>query len=176
MFRFNLDFKLRFCDYAMHGKEELDEQLNQYCIQKNEPEKLLAYLKCFLADKSASKKCIAETKINKTKLNSCIADTDKEYKVTEMFNDKSTWSGGRFPQFNVNKKLAKKYGIKGSPGLVINGSKISSGRDSASLLKTICSGFEKKPKECETKLSNSSPSPGFGFSKTSNNSSGNCAN
>ena len=32
----NVDFVLEFCDYAMHGKKELDEQLVQHCIQKNE--------------------------------------------------------------------------------------------------------------------------------------------
>ena len=169
-----IDFKVRFCDYSMHGKKELDEELNQYCIQKNEPEKLLAYLNCFLADETSSKKCIKETKINKTKLNTCVANTDKKYKVTEMFNDKSTWSSGRFPQFNVNKELAQKYGVKGSPGLVINGVKISSGRDSSSLLKTICAGFKEQPKECEEKLSSVAPSPGFGFSKSGGGSNGSC--
>ncbi|NJP03992.1 hypothetical protein HC823_01895 [Candidatus Gracilibacteria bacterium] len=35
----SVDFQLKFVDYAMHGKKELDEQLNQSCIKKEQPEK-----------------------------------------------------------------------------------------------------------------------------------------
>lgn len=165
-----IDFDVKFCDYAMHGKKELDEQLVQYCIQKNEKDKLIPYLNCFLGTKSGEKEesegCLTTAKINKTKLNSCVTATDKEFKVTELYNDQSTWSGGRFPQFNVDKVAANQYGVSGSPGLVINGAKIQSGRDSASLLKTICAGFEEAPEECEAVLSSASPSPGFGFGTT----------
>jgi len=30
-----IKFNVRFCNYAMHGKAEIDEELLQYCIQKN---------------------------------------------------------------------------------------------------------------------------------------------
>ncbi|OGF25237.1 hypothetical protein A2331_06015 [Candidatus Falkowbacteria bacterium RIFOXYB2_FULL_34_18] len=169
----NVDFVLEFCDYAMHGKKELDEQLVQHCIQKNEKDKLFTYLKCFL-EAGDGEGCLTTAKINKTKLNSCVTATDKEFKVTELFNDKSTWSGGQFPQFNVYKEAANRYGVQGSPGLVINGVKVQSGRDSASLLKVICSGFENAPKECEDVLSSASPSPGFGFNTTDAAANGGC--
>lgn len=166
-----VDFELKFCDYAMHGKKELDEQLNQHCIQKNEPDKLYSYLDCFLeADDGAG--CLTKTKISSSKLNACVKATDREYKVTELFNDKSTWTNGRFPQFNVDKADAAKYDVKGSPGLVINGSKISSGRDAASLLKVICNGYENPPAECSTELSSAAPSPGFGGGTGSDTAAG----
>ena len=169
----DLDFDIKFCDYAMHGKKELDEQLNQYCIQENEPQKLLAYLYCFLeADKG--EECLDKVGINKTKLNACVAKTDSQYKVTELFNDKSTWKSGRFPQFNVDQADNQKYGITGSPGLVINGEKISSARDSASLLKTICNGYNNPPESCATVLSVAPPSPGFGFSGTGSDTEADC--
>jgi len=168
-----IDFELKFCDYAMHGKKELDEQLNQYCIQKNEPDKLLAYLTCFLeADKGAE--CLKKVNINTSKLNSCVTATDKEFKVTELFNDKTSWKSDRFPQFNVYQADNQKYGVSGSPGLVINGKKISSGRDSASLLKTICAGFNNPPEQCATDLSSASPSPGFGFGTTGDSTDAGC--
>ena len=98
----------------------------------------------------------------------------KQYKVKELFNDKSTWKSGRFPQFNVDQADNQKYGITGSPGLVINGKKISSSRDSASLLKTICSGYNNPPESCATELSSTAPSPGFGFSGTGEDTGAGC--
>lgn len=168
-----IDFELKFCNYVMHGQKEIDEQLNQYCIQKNEPEKFLSYLECFL-EADDGEGCLIKSKINVSSLRTCVSSTDKQYKVTEMFDDKSTWSGGRYPKFLVNDDDNKKYGIAGSPGLVINGKKLQSGRDSATLLKNICAGFENPPAECEEILSSASPSPGFGFGTTGGDATGGC--
>jgi len=158
-----VDFELKFCDYAMHGQKELDEELNQYCIQKNEPEKLASYLTCFLAD-GDGERCLGENKINVSRLNSCVASADSEYKVSELFADQSTWRGGSYPQFNIFAEDNAKYGVSGSPSLVINGQLVSSGRDSATLLSTICAGYDNPPEECNTELASATPSPGFGFS------------
>lgn len=162
-----IDFELKFCDYAMHGEKELDEQLNQYCIQKNEPEKLAAYLRCFLSESDNGPACLNSENINTKQLTACVAETDKEYQVKELFADETTWKSGRFPQFNVYRDDAAKYGVSGSPSLVINGKKISSARDAAGLLKTICSGFENEPEECSKSLSSQTPSAGFGFEVSS---------
>ena len=171
----DVDFELKFCDYAMHGKKELDEQLTQHCIQENEPEKLFEYLKCFLGEADAGEKCLDTVRINSSKLTACINRTDEEYKITELYNDKNTWTSGRFPQYNVNKEDANKYGIPGSPGLVVNGVKISTARDSDSLLKTICAGYENAPTGCSAELSSASPSPGFGYATTGANTTAGCA-
>ncbi len=168
-----IDFELKFCDYAMHDKKELDEQLNQYCIQKNEPNKLISYLYCFL-EEGKTEEGLTKAGINRAKLNSCVSATDKEYKVTQQYNDKSTWRSGQFPVFDANKEDNTKYGVTGSPALVINGKKISSGRDAASLLKAICAGFASEPGECSTELSGTTPAPGFGFSGTGSNSDAGC--
>lgn len=155
-----IDFSLKFCNYAMHGEKELKENLNQYCIQKEQPKKLNDYLKCFLeSDDSAS--CITKTSVNKKDLDSCVAKTDKQYKVTENFNSKAGYQGS-YPGFDVFKADNEKYNVGGSPTLIINGEDISSARDSQSLLKTICSAFNNEPKECQAVLSSESPAPGFG--------------
>ena len=172
----SIDFELKFCDYAMHGKKEIDEQLTQYCIQKEEPGKLLTYLNCFLADESKSDECRAQANVSKTKIASCVAATDKEFKVTEMFNDKSTWRNGQFPEFALYKADNTKYGVTGSPSLVVNGTKISSGRSPATLLSTICNGFENPPEECNSELSAANPSPGFGFGTAADASAAECGN
>jgi len=168
------DIKIKFVDYAMHDKKELDEQLNQYCINKEEPEKYISYLKCFLeADKGAE--CLVRANIDATKLATCVAETDSEFKVTELYNDKSTWSGGRFPQFNVHKTENDLYGVQGSPTTVINGVKVDAmPRNSSGILSQICSSFTTQPSECQTKLESTQPSPGFGYGTSANSTNASC--
>ncbi|MBU0636851.1 hypothetical protein KKH16_01415 [Patescibacteria group bacterium] len=156
-----INFTLKFCDYAMHGKKELDEQLTQCCIQKEEKTKLNNYLKCFLQS-SDSASCLKSASLNQDKINNCIKTMDKQYKVTEKFNDKKTWASGNYPPFDVYKSDNEKYGIQGSPALVVNGEQAQTKRDAASLLTTICSAFNNPPAECKEQLSSTSPSPGFG--------------
>ena len=158
-----IDYELKFCTYAMHSKKELDEQLTQYCVQKEGKDKIHSYLGCFLEDESKSEECLKESGVNIANVKSCVASTDKEFAVSAGFEDKSTWSGGRYPLFNVYKEDNEKYGVGGSPTLIINGEKVSSGRDSAGLLSAICSAFEEAPEECNLELSSASPSPGFGY-------------
>lgn len=169
-----IDFSLKFCDYAMHGKKELDEQLAQYCIQKEQGDKLNGYLKCFLKDGDSSA-CVKSAGIDNDKMQACVSSTDKEFKVTEKYNDKSTWVSGQFPAFDVYKSENTKYGVKGSPAMVINGQQADSARDSASLLKTICSAFNNQPDECKKELSSTAPSSGFGEG-TGSDSGGGCGN
>lgn len=167
------DIEIKFVSYAMHGEVELDEQLVQYCIQEEQNDKFLSYLECFLLD-SNTDRCLAETNINTRTLDVCVKATDEKYKVKELFADQTTWSGGRYPQFNIHKEDNLKYGVQGSPALVVNGVTVSSGRDSASLLNIICSGFENQPEECSTQLSSASPAPGFGAGTVQGSTDASC--
>ena len=165
-----IDFQLKFVNYAMHGEKELDEQLAQYCINKEEPEKLTAYLRCFLGSASGtaadSANCIKESGINADAVSTCVEAADKEFGVKESFKDQSTWSGGRYPPFAIYEAENQKYGIRGSPSIRINGADPSSGRDSVSLLKSICYAFENAPAECGEDLSSEgTPAPGFGWTQ-----------
>lgn len=161
-----VNFQLKFCDYAMHGQKELNENLTQTCIIKEQPTKLDAYLKCFLEKgEGTSDACMAKAKVDTKKVAACVAKTDKEFKVTDSFNNKTNWKGS-YPPFDVFKTDNDKYGVGGSPTLVINGTEVQSNRDSASLLATICSGYKTAPAECKTKLSSDQPAPGFGTGTT----------
>lgn len=158
-----INFEIKFNDYAMHGEKELNEQLRQYCIQEEQSDKYLAYLECFAENSdSGVEACLSDTKINENKLDSCIVKTDKEFKILENFNNKVGYKGS-YPGFNIFKEDNTKYGVGGSPTLVINGSTINSSRDSSSLLNTICSAFNVAPEECSTQLNSQSPTTGFGF-------------
>lgn len=157
-----IDFEIKFCDYAMHGDKELQEELAQHCIKTTQNDKFIPYLKCFLGE-GKSEDCRKQVGIDETTLKACITKTDTEFKVMASFNDKTTWLSGQFPIFDVNKDDNTKYGVQGSPTLVINGAQAESGRDSAGLLSVICNAFNTQPEECKAQLSSTAPSSGFGY-------------
>jgi hypothetical protein len=179
-----IKFSLEFVSYSMHNdlatndRKELDENMRQYCIQKNQPEKLQSYLTCFLKKGQGTENdCMTQTGVNATQVESCKSQTDTQFNVTKDFNDKSTYQG-QFPLFEVNKDDNTKYGVQGSPTLVINDTvDQSAGRDSASLLKSICSAFNTAPDACNQQLSSTAPSPGFGEgTAAAGGSSASCGN
>ena len=144
-----IKFNLKFVDYTLHGPKEVTENVNQYCIGKTQPTKLNAYLKCFWKNSAGtSAACMKTAGINAAQVATCVTASNKEFSPSEK-------------SLGLNKDEAVKFGVQGSPALVVNGTTISSGRDSASVLKAICSGFVTAPKECQTTLSATSPVAGF---------------
>ena len=161
-----------FVNYIMHEKKEIDENLRQYCIQKEEKEKYYDYLSCFVKDGNFEK-CLSETSINRDKMNSCISQTDQTYKITQLYNDKSTWLNGQFPKFDVHTDLNEKYGVRGSPTVVINDKVVDVNPRSPEKFKEIlCQAFNSPPEECSQSLSNDVPSSGLGVGTGS--SGGSC--
>lgn len=161
-----IDFKVKFVNYAMHGEKELDEQTLQYCIQEEQNDKFIPYLTCFLEEGNTDD-CLTELAVDQDMLDDCIAATDEEFKITELFEDESSWSGGRFPQFNIHQAENEKYGVRGSPSLAVNEVRVETfARDASSLLDIVCLGFKDKPAECDKVLSAGAPTPGFGFEET----------
>ncbi len=155
-----VDFKIKFNSYAMHGENELKEQTAQYCMMTEQPKVFNAYLKCFLAS-GESDSCLSEAKVDTKSLDSCVTKTDGQYKIMDNFKNKVGYQG-TYPGFDIFKADNEKYGVGGSPTLIINGQEISSERDSASLLKTICTAFNNAPSACSANLSSETPAPGFG--------------
>jgi len=162
-----IDFSIRQIG-AMHDPDgcsgsacyESFEAKRQLCIEKNYPTKFLNYLTEFdgNADVGACKgldTCVTPlinsiyTKlgISASKINTCMTTDGVTMYSTEEENSQS-------------------QGVSGSPTLIINGVKVSSARDSASYLDTICQAFSdgSVPTECGQQLSSVSPSPGFGTS------------
>lgn len=161
-----IDFDVKFNDYAMHAMKEVEEQLNQHCIMQEEPEKYLGYLECFLEGDDGPG-CLEKLTIDQDLLESCLTSTEEEYGVLSAYEDKTTWKG-QFPSFNIYKADNEKYGVQGSPTLVINGKVMKTARDPQTLLDTVCAGFENAPAECEESLSTQTPSSGFGFGVSAN--------
>jgi len=151
-----------FVNYIMHEKKEIDENLRQYCIQKEEKEKYYNYLNCFVKDGNFEK-CLTEANIDKGKMDSCISQTDEAYKITQLYNDKSTWLNGQFPKFDVQTDLNEKYGVQGSPTVVINDKVVEiNPRSPEKFKEVICQAFNSPPTECSQTLSNDVSSPGLG--------------
>ncbi len=145
------DVTIKFVSYIMHDKKEIDENTNQYCIQKEQPGKFIDYLKCFVGSKD-SEACQKTIDIDTNKLKDCVESTDKEFKITELYEDKSTWLNNQFPLYNIHKEDNEKYNVRGSPTIVINGVEYSGSRSSEAYKQAICSSFTEAPEECEQKL------------------------
>ncbi|MFC2143476.1 hypothetical protein ACFLQN_03690 [Candidatus Aenigmatarchaeota archaeon] len=158
-----IDFSLKYVYYAMHPTQgEVEEQLLQYCIQEENNDKFLDYLACFL-EAGDTNDCLGRVGIARADLETCISETDEQFEIMTNLEDTSLWLNGRFPQFNIHKDLNEQYGIGGSPSLVVNGLKVSSGRAPAALQSIICSAFNTPPEECSEQLDAANPSPGFGY-------------
>ena len=100
---------------------------------------------------------------------------DKEFKITENLKDQSTWYNGRFPKFDVELELNQKYGVRGSPTIVINDKVVSLARSPEAFKEAVCKAFETPPEECNQKLSEEIASPGIGPLGGGSGSSGTCA-
>ncbi|MFA5992460.1 MAG: hypothetical protein WC796_02005 [Candidatus Pacearchaeota archaeon] len=139
------DVKIRFVHYFMHGDQEEQETYTQICIREEQPTKFNAYLMCFL-NASDSPGCLVSTGIDKAKLDDCVKSRAKSF-------------------YAVDSELSKKYGVEGSPTLVVNGAQAEFyPRSPATALSIICSAFKTAPGVCTSaNLSTANPSPGFGF-------------
>ncbi len=165
------DIGIYFVDYIMHEMPEIEENLRQYCIIKEQNEKYHDYLTCFVRDGSYDDKtifqsCLTEAKIDEKKLDSCVASTDQEYKVTELYNDKDTWLSGSYPLFNIHTDLNDQYGVRGSPSVVINGVEVGiNSRSPENFKKVVCEAFDSAPEECSQTLSEVAFTAGFGLAE-----------
>ncbi len=150
-----IDATIRFVHYFMHGDKEEQETYRQLCIREEQPSKFLDYLSCFLEDGNASR-CMNKVGVDINKVKECEDN------------------GNAKKYYEKDSELSQKYGVQGSPTLIINEKEISSGRSSSALLSTICSAFNNEPSECSEELSAETPSPGFGYSESSSGASGSC--
>ncbi len=170
------DMGVYFVDYIMHGKQELDENLRQYCIQKDQKDKYSAYLSCFAATGN-SDTCLTQANINKDQVDNCVFDTDSTFKITTSYNHKETWLSGTYPLFDVEKDLNQKYSVQGSPTIVINDQEVDvSPRSPEKFKEIVCQTFNNQPAECSQTLSNETPATGIGSATTTGSAStGNAA-
>lgn len=164
-----ISFTVRFVDYVMHGPEEMWENLRQYCIEHRvAPDKYIAYLKCFVQS-GEYRKCLLESGINEEDVNACMEELSAEYEIEKLLR-----SGQRFPAFPLDAALNDRYGVRGSPTLVINGTVVPTPRSPEGLKNIICSAFTSPPPECNVALSPGVERPGFGPMGETGGGGGSC--
>ena len=164
------DMGLYFVDYIMHDKEEIDENVRQYCIGEESEELLVDYLGCFVVD-GDYEGCLTGIGMSDSDLASCVEDTDSEYAITANYEDKDSWLNGRYPMFEIHGELNDEYGVSGSPTLVINGEVVQTERSPEAIKEAVCQAFTNMPDECDELLTDVVPSAGFGGGTGSSNGS-----
>lgn len=142
------DISVKFVSYAMHGKQEVEENTRQYCAQEQDKDKYFTYLNCF-NESGNSASCLQKAGLDEKKLNNCVSDTNKKYAIMDKFNDQSTWLNGNYPVYPIDEELNNAYGVQGSPTLVINGTQVSADRTANGVAAAICAGFNNAPAECD---------------------------
>ncbi len=167
------DISIKFVAYAMHEKKEIDENTRQYCLQSEQKDKLVPYLKCFTLS-GDYQACFKEVKVNESKLNSCFSATDKKFGITKAYEDKASWLSGYYPIYPVDQALNEQYGVQGSPTLVINGSQVQSARSPEAVKQAICASFNEQPSECSQTLSMASAAPSFGAGTDTTGATADC--
>lgn len=156
------DMGVYFVDYIMHEKIEIDENLRQYCIQKEEKEKYADYLSCF-TQTGDYEECFSQAEIDPGRNTNCFFETDRDFNITSLYNNKDSWLNGIYPEFPLHKDLNDQYGVRGSPTVVVNDRVVSFNPRSPENLKSIvCQAFNSPPEECSQTLSTDVPASGIG--------------
>ena len=151
------DINLDYVQYLMHGEREMVQNNYQHCIEKDQPDKFVEYLTCFVQSDDHAK-CMTEAGVDSAGLDSCLADLEDEFDVTNVFKS----SEERYPPYPVDAVLAAQYGVGGSPTLVINGQTVQVNRSPEAIKQAICSAFNTQPEECSTVLSSEGAAAGIG--------------
>jgi len=143
-----LDKENKYC--SMHGVSELKQNVRELCVQKYQGDKFWDFVKtinanCTYQDIDSCWQGVAEkVGINTTKVEQCFKDEALNLLAEEV-------------------SLNEKYGIKGSPQLIINEIEYAGARSSNAYKEGICSTFNSAPEECLEEIGN-----------TEDPSSGNC--
>lgn len=155
------NLQIKWVNYAMHGLPEVKDNVYQYCIQKEQPAKFVAYEKCFV-EKLDYATCAAQVGVDMAKVKSCYAATDKEYGIQAAYDDKASWLSGRYPKFSIDEALNQQYGVRGSPTMIINGKNVNVARSAEAVKQAICNAFTTPPAECSQTLNTNQEQPGQG--------------
>jgi len=132
---------------AMHGDAEAKENLRQICIREEQPAKYWNYVACQMKAGDTTG-CEKSTGVDSTKLNSCISTPSKGVAYAKA-------------DFDLNAK----YGVTGSPTMILNGTKVDEGsyggRSSDGVRGMVCAGFNTEAGFCSTKLNTAGAAASF---------------
>lgn len=149
---------------AMHGDAEAQENFRQICIREEQPSKYWNYIACQMqAGDTAG--CEISTEIDSYALSSCISEISRGLAYAKE-------------DFDLNVK----YGITGSPTLVLGGENVSEfnfgGRSADAIKLIVCAAFNSQPDFCSAELETSQAAVSFSTTYAGTgtaNSAANCA-
>lgn len=128
----------KYC--SMHGINELKEDVRELCIYKYSKSNFWSYISdvnnaCTVSNIATCWEAVAKKhSIDTAKISACEKDEALALLAKEV-------------------DLNTKYGVSGSPMLLINGAEYSGGRTAENYKQAICSAFTKQPAECSKTLS-----------------------
>jgi len=140
---------------AMHGAAEATENLRQICIREEQPTKYWDYVSCQMKAAGTEVSCEKPSGVDSAKLSACMSDPSKGVAYAKK-------------DFDLNTK----YGITGSPTLILNEAQISEsgfgGRSADGVRAMVCAAFKTQPSFCSTKLNTAAAASSFSavYSKT----------
>ncbi|MFH0936220.1 MAG: thioredoxin domain-containing protein [Candidatus Woesearchaeota archaeon] len=141
-----IDFELRFIATAnsdgtftsLHGEPEVNGDLIQVCVMKQNPDKYFDFILCQNKDNKNIdtnwEQCANSNGLDANKLKTCWQGNEGKQLLTE------------------NIKAAEENDVSGSPTLLINGVDYQGQRTSEAFKQGICSGFNSQPSECNQVL------------------------
>lgn len=133
-----LDKENKYC--SMHGISEVHQDIRESCVQKYQKDKFWNFVNginntCAVANVDTCWEGVAQKLgIDIGKVKTCQKNEGLSLVGKEL-------------------ELGQKYGIQGSPQLIINGTEYTGERTAEAFKKAICSAFNSQPAECSQTLS-----------------------
>jgi hypothetical protein len=133
-----LDKESKYC--SMHGIQEVHQDVRELCVQKYQPDKLWDFVTqinaiCSATNADTCWEAVAKTAgIDTAKIKTCQTNEATTLLASEL-------------------ALNTKYGVQGSPTLLVNETEFSGDRSSEGYKTGICAGFTTPPAECSQALS-----------------------
>lgn len=135
-----LDKDSKYC--SMHGIQELNQGVRELCVQKYQKDKFWDFLK------ATNSGCTSNN------VDSCWENIAKNIGI-DTAKIKDCQKNEALALLEQEIQLGKKYGITGSPQLVINDQEYSGPRTAVGYKSAICAGFNSAPSECSQEVQGS---------------------
>jgi len=131
---------------SLHGPMEAKEDLRQVCILKSTPQKYWDYLKAF------NDQCYPLWQ-NTSALDSCRKNVTSTLGIDLSKTESCAFRTDGLALLSADETNATKYGVSGSPTLIINGVEYAGSRTPEAYKQAICNSFDTAPAVCNTTLS-----------------------
>jgi glutaredoxin len=131
---------------SLHGPMEAKEDLRQLCIMKSTPEKYWDYLEAF------NDQCYSIWQ-NTSALDSCRKNVTTRLGIDLSKTESCAFRTDGLALLKADETDATKFGVSGSPTLIINGIEYAGSRTPEAYKLAICNSYDTAPAVCNTTLS-----------------------